>query len=243
MVDSNLKTPIPISAQVLRLVGIILILSFFFDFIITLAIGAQFDNLQWQLNFVNQLVDRGMTPLIGFALLYAGFWIQINANNIPASAALQRAAWQDWRFWAFVFSSLLGLFFLLAIVFNINVTGRIVAQLEKQVNDQANQQLNRIEQENRQYKAWVANNQVEQILKSNQLPPELQMLLLQAQKTPQVLDQVANQKREQVANAQKQAIGQAQGESLLSQVRIGLRSFLMAIGFITIGWSGLRDSR
>jgi hypothetical protein len=243
MADSTFKPLIPISAQVLRLVGIILILSFFLDFIVTLAIVPQFDNLQWRLNFANAFIDRGLTPLIGFALLYAGFWIQLNTHGISAEASMERAAWQDWRFWAFVFSSVLGLLFLLVIVFYFNVTGQIVDQLEKQVNDQVTQQLNRLEQESRQYKAWVANGQVEQILKSNQLPTDLQMLLRQAQQTPQVLDQVANSKKQQVLAAQAQTLGQARGDIWQNRIRMGIRSFLASIGFITIGWSGLRDSR
>jgi hypothetical protein len=70
-----------------------------------------------------------------------------------------------------------------------------------------------------------------------------QQLLRQAQQNPLVLDQEANKAREQIRAGQAQAINQAQGEALLGRSRIGIRSFLLAIGFISIGWTGLRDSR
>jgi hypothetical protein len=243
MEDLKLTPPAPASSQILRLVGIILILSFLLDLLVSLVIAPQYENVQWQLNIVAQSIDRGIAPLIGFALIYAGFWIQTAANGISRAAVSQRAAWQDWRFWAFVFSSLLGLLFLLGIIFHVHVTGRLVDQAVKQLNDQATQQEAQMVQEINQLKTLAANPQLEQILKSNQIPPQQQMLLRQAQQNPQALDQLFTQKRQQMETQKKQAMDQAQSQVLSERVRMGIRSFLMAIGFITIGWSGLRDSR
>jgi len=69
------KRPIPLAAQFLKLVGVLLILSFFGDWIV-LLISPQFQNVQWQINLLTQFIDRGVTPLIGFVFIYVGFWIQ-----------------------------------------------------------------------------------------------------------------------------------------------------------------------
>jgi hypothetical protein len=244
----NLKAPPPLAARILKLVGLLLVLSFVIDFLVLLVIAPQFENLQWQLNFVNQVVDRGIIPLIGFALLYAGYWIETiavgasGASGAPGSQA-EKSPWQDWRFWAFVFASLLGLLFLIAIPFHLNVTEQLANQAIDQVNQQAAQAEVRIEQEQRQLKAIVNSGQLDQLLKSNQVPEQQKVVLRQAQQDPQALDRQAAQLRDQVRNGQTQALNQSRNEALLSRIRVASRALLLMVGFAMIGWNGLRESR
>jgi hypothetical protein len=241
MKDTDLKPPAPVAAQVLKLVSILLILSFFVDLGVLMT-APQFDNLQWQLNLINQLIDRGVTPLIGFALLYAGFWIH---NAAVGGVALpgQNPPWKDWRFWAFVLSSLLGLLFLIVVPLQFSVTGQLADQANEQVNQQAAQAEARIEQEQQQLKAIADSGRLADILKSGQVPPQQQAILQQLQQDPKALDKQAGQARDQVRKSQNQTLAQTQRDAMTSRLRGGLRSFLLAIGFITIGWSGLRESR
>jgi hypothetical protein len=147
------------------------------------------------------------------------------------------------RFWAFVVSSLLGLLFLLVIPLLVSSTGQISKQAIAQIQQQGTQAEVRIGQEKAQLQQIAASGQIDQLLKSNQLNQEQVALLQQLQQDPQALEKKAGQLREQVRASQDQAIKQAQTETLLTRLRSGLRSLLLAIGFITIGWSGIRETQ
>jgi hypothetical protein len=242
MNDMNRKFPPPLAAQILKVVSVLLILTFFVDLGVLLT-SPQFNNPQWQLNLMNQLIDRGVTPMIGFGLLYAGSWIESSAAGKPVAPPAQTAPWVDWRFWAFVVSSILGLLFLLLVPLQFNVTGQLSEQASEQINQQATQAEQRIEQEQSQLKAIADSGRLPDILKSGQLPPQQQAILQQMQQNPQSVQKQVQQARDQVATSKSQALDQTRREAMMSRLRGGLRSFLLAIGFVTIGWSGLRESR
>ncbi|MDS3861569.1 HpsJ family protein [Thermosynechococcaceae cyanobacterium BACA0444] len=235
------QRPVPLAAQFLKLVGILLILSFFGDWIV-LLIAPQFQNVQWQINLLTQFVDRGVTPLIAFVLIYVGFWIQGVAGAKPETEA-GAPAWKDWRFWVFVVSSLLGLLFLLTIPLLVATTGQLTDQALTQLKQQAAQSEINIDREEKQLKALASSGQIPEILKNDQLPAEQRALLQQLQQDPQAIEKQYGQVREQIRSKQKEASDQIQTEALVNRIRYGLRAFLLAIGFITIGWSGLRESR
>lgn len=236
-----MERPSPLGAQVLKLVGTILILSFFVDFL-ALAISPQLSNQQWQLNLITQLIERGVTPLVGFGLIYAGFWIQNTAYNPASPTQGDKPAWQDGRFWSFVMASLLGLLFLLLIPFHFATTGQLTQQALEKINQQGTQAEIQIEQQQQQLKSVVDSGQLDQLLKNNQLPPEQLAILQQLKQDPKALENQAEQARNQVRTSQNQAISQANKEAFTTRLRAELRSLLLAIGFVTIGWSGLRES-
>ena len=66
-----------VAARTLKVVGIILILSALLDCIVLSLPGETSDmiNRGWQLAAATQIVDRGIIPLIGIALLLTGFWV------------------------------------------------------------------------------------------------------------------------------------------------------------------------
>lgn len=229
----------PIATQVLKLVGILLILSFIVDFLVLL--GAAQAEPQWQLNMMNQAVDRGVIPLIGFALIYTGFWIESRSTTV--AIAINRAPWQDSRFWAFVFASLLGLLFILLIPFHFSTVGQLTQAGAENINQQAAQAEIQLEQQQKQLQAIVDSGQLEQVLKSNQVPPDLLPLLQEAQKDPQAIEKRAAKRRGEIQQGQTQAVKQAEKEAQTVRLRVELRSLLLAIGFVSIGWNGLRDSR
>src|SRR4028119_1693995 len=87
----------PFTALTLKVVGIILIVSSVVNYIVmTIPFNPQ--DRQWQVSFTNQLVDRGILPMVGIAFLVAGSWI----GNIAAVSETNRKIWQDLRFWAFL---------------------------------------------------------------------------------------------------------------------------------------------
>ncbi|MFN4195988.1 MAG: HpsJ family protein [Thermosynechococcus sp.] len=239
--SKSTQRPVPLAAQFLKLVGIILLLTFLVEWSV-LFITPQFNNSQWQLTVVNQFIERGATPLIGFVFIYTGFWIQAVSGSAtqpePGEPALK-----DWRFWVFVLSSLLGLLCLLGIPLYLSITGQITEQAVNQINQEAAQAEIRVEQEQQQIKQLASSGQLQQLLKSNQLPPDQRAILEQLQKDPQALDKQAGQARERIRSQQQEAVKRAQQEAFVNRLRVGIRSFLLAVGFITIGWSGLREHR
>lgn len=131
---------------------------------------------------------------------------------------------------------------LLGIPLYLSITGQIMEQAVNQINQEAAQAEIRVEQEQQQIKQLASSGQLEQLLKSNQLPDQ-RAILEQLQKDPQALDKQAGQARERIRNQQQEAVNRAQQEAFVNRLRVGIRSFLLAVGFITIGWSGLREHR
>jgi len=261
----------PIVAQILKLVGGILILSFLLDFII-LAFPAQPRDGLWQISFATAMVDRGITPMIGLALLLIGYWLHDKNDNALTKPPL----WLSLKFWVLLFSSLLGLLFLLVIPFHINnvtqESNRAVerinldstqaeAQLQAQL-DQLQSQLGneqnraQLEEQKNQFKdqvtALLQNEQLyQQAIKSDRTPAAQKKLLQEFKANPQALEKYLAQQTDPVAlgkerleelqQQKQQAQSQARLEAVQSSLRMAIRSLLIAIGFIAIGWMGLRN--
>ncbi|KJH70742.1 hypothetical protein UH38_16875 [Aliterella atlantica CENA595] len=261
----------PFVAQLLKLIGGILILSFLLDFII-LAFPAQPRDGLWQIGFATAMVDRGITPMIGLALLLIGYWLYDRSDNALTKPPL----WLSLKFWALLLSSLLGLLFLLVIPFHINnvnqESARAVERIERdstqaeaqlqsqldQLQAQLGDEKNRAQLENQknQFKAQVTallqNEQLyQQAIKSDRTPPEQKKLLQEFKANPQALEKYLAQQSDPVTlgkerldelQQQKQkAQSQARLEALQSSIRMAIRGLLIAIGYIAIGWTGLRN--
>lgn len=91
------------ASRTLKVVGIILILSFFVDFLI-LSFPFQPTNKPWLIDWETALVDRGIVPMIGLGMLFAAYWVDSTDETNPPTI--------DLRFPALIISSLLGLMFL-----------------------------------------------------------------------------------------------------------------------------------
>lgn len=65
----------PLAVRTLKVVGVILILSFLLDFVILSFPSGPRDS-QWQVGFATALIDRGIIPLVGLALIFTGYWIE-----------------------------------------------------------------------------------------------------------------------------------------------------------------------
>lgn len=261
----------PIVAQILKLVGGILILSFLLDFII-LAFPAQPRDGLWQIGFATAMVDRGITPMIGLALLLIGYWLHDKSDNALTKPPL----WLSLKFWALLLSSLLGLLFLLVIPFHINnvtqESDRAVerinldstqaeAQLQSQL-DQLQSQLGneqnraQLEEQKNQFKAQVTallqNEQLyQQAIASDRTPAAQKKLLQEFKANPQALEKylaaqtdpiaLGKERLEELQQQKQKAQSQAKQEAVQASLRMAIRSLLIAIGFIAIGWMGLRN--
>ncbi|MBF1991137.1 hormogonium polysaccharide biosynthesis protein HpsJ [Fischerella thermalis] len=254
------------AARTLKVVGIILILSFLLDFVI-LLFPFQPTNRLWQIDLATALVDRGIVPLVGLAMLFAGYWADITEDG--------RSSGIDLRFPALVLSSILGLMFLLIFPLHLNNVRQASVQQVEQINKQADQAETQLDNQLSQVQAQLSNDQVKtelekqkvqvkaqlteilkdeqkykQALESPNVPPPVKEVLKKAKQNPQELDkfiaqqsdpqQVANQRRNQIRQSKEEAEKQAKQRAWKSGMRIGMSSLLLSIGYIIIGWTGLR---
>jgi hypothetical protein len=250
----------PFTALALKAVGLIMIVSSLVDYIF-LAIPFNAGQRAWQLVYVGQLVDRGILPMVGIAFLLLGYWVE---SSMGTSSSERRSIAQDLRFWALLLSSLLGLIFLLLVPLHINnVVQQSNAEL-KQLNDRVTQAQAQTEGQAQQIAALVKDPQglaqikqrltkINQALESGQVPAPQQVQVKAEQQLLQAITQDPNkainnlnkeveQAKARIASEKQIVENQTKTGAFKSAVRTGLSSLLLAIGYIIIGWSGLRSS-
>ncbi|MEA5504222.1 HpsJ family protein [Halotia wernerae UHCC 0503] len=256
------------AALTLKVVGIILILSFLLDFLI-LLLPFQPTDRAWQINLATALVDRGIVPLVGLGMLFIGYWMN------EATSDSDRPQPVDLRFPALILSSILGLIFLLIFPLHLNNVRQASAQTVNQINQDAEQAENQLKNQLSQFQAQLNNDQgkaqleqlrnqarsqfsellkddqkYQQALNNPQIPQAQKELLKKFKANPQELDKfiaqqtdpqgLANQRLSQIRQRKEEAEKQAKDNAWKSGLRIGISSLLLSIGYIIIGWTGLR---
>ena len=204
MKASNSRQFSSVAAQTLKVVGIILILSALLDCIVLSLPGETSDlfNRAWQLAAATQIVDRGIIPLMGIALLMTGFWV----DSSSGVSIERRKVWLDLRFWALLISSLLGLLYLSLVPVHLNNTrlelqnalaqvdreaGQAEGQLEAQItSDQFKAQVEQLKSQRRTQIAALLQDdaKLQQALQSSEVPQELKTVLRNSKNDPKALD-------------------------------------------------------
>jgi hypothetical protein len=69
------------TSLVLKLSGVIFIVSALFDFI-SFAIPLQWQDVQWQIRFVTAIVDRGIVPMLGMMLILVGLLARFDHGGL-----------------------------------------------------------------------------------------------------------------------------------------------------------------
>ncbi|MEL6163420.1 MAG: HpsJ family protein [Cyanobacteria bacterium J06641_2] len=255
------------TSRTMKVVGIILILSFLVDILI-LSFPPQPTNTAWQTGLATAFVDRGIVPLVGLGMLFAGHWVDSFDDSSPSGI--------DLRFPALILSSILGLIFLLIFPVHLNnvrqISERDVAQVtaraeqaESQVQGQLQQvqaRLNtdqakaQIEEQKKKIKAQFSellkdDTRYNEALKNNRIPQQQKELLKKFKADPKALDafiaeqsdptQLANQRLTQIRQDKQAAVKRAKDSAWKSGLRVGMSSLLLSIGYIIIGWTGLRS--
>ena len=261
----------PFITQTLKLVGVVLILSFLLDFVI-LAFPAGERDALWQIGFITATVDRGITPVIGLAFLMVGYWFERSNND----TLTQPPSWLSLKFWALLLSSLLGLLFLVMIPLHINNVNTESARAVERINENSSQEEAKLQNEISQAQAQLGDpnvrtklesdknkfktqvtallqneQQFNQAINSDRTPENEKKLLRQFKANPNALEDFLAQQSDPVAlgskrlaqlQTQKQKlVNQAKQEALQSSIRMTVRSLLISIAYIFIGWMGLRS--
>jgi hypothetical protein len=265
MKASNSRQFSSVAAQTLKVVGIILILSALLDCIVLSLPGEASDllNRAWQLAAATQIVDRGIIPLMGIALLMTGFWV----DSSSGVSIERRKVWLDLRFWALLISSLLGLVYLSLVPVHLNNTrlelqdalaqvareaGQAEGQLEAQItSDQFKAQIEQLKNQRRTQIAALLQDEgkLQQALQSSDVPQELKTVLRNSKNDPKALDnfleqqaqELPTQARNEIRTRKQQKEKELRTRSRNSSLQTGISSLLLAIGYITVGWTGLRS--
>ncbi|MEM7717259.1 MAG: HpsJ family protein [Cyanobacteria bacterium P01_A01_bin.68] len=255
------------TSRTMKVVGIILILSFLVDILI-LSFPPQPTNTAWQTGLATAFVDRGIVPMVGLGMLFAGHWVDSFDDSSPSGI--------DLRFPALILSSILGLVFLLIFPVHLNnvrqISERDVAQVtaraeqaESQVQGQLQQvqaRLNtdeakaQIEEQKKKIRAQFSellkdDTRYNEALKNTRIPQQQKDLLKKFKEDPKALDafiaeqsdptQLANQRLSQIRQDKQAAVKRAKDSAWKSGLRVGMSSLLLSIGYIIIGWTGLRS--
>jgi flagellar biosynthesis chaperone FliJ len=233
------------SSLALKVVGVILIVSSLLDYIV-LAIPFQITDKDWQLNLASSIVDRGIIPMVGIALLIAGYWIGESLGNGDRGVSVT-----DLRFWSFLFACVLGLMFLLFIPLHLGnlrykmrqATEQIeqgLTQAEQQIQTQFDQINQLLTDDSRiaQLDAAIASGEVtgERLVQLQTIRSQIDQL----QDNPAALEEQLDAANTQLQERRQEAEQRAKTNAFKSGIRTGVSSLLLAIGYSVIGAMGFR---
>lgn len=251
-----------LAAWSVKLIGAILIVSSLVDYLI-LLIPPDLLNRGWQLSVTSQLVDRGIVPMVGMGLVLIGFWMD-SVTSGGSQKPIKPLA--DLRFWIALVASILGLVYLLLFPLHLNNTRLARAEALDQIQQQASQaetqletQLgsNQFQQQVEQRKSLLRNQfssviqddqQFNELLARDDLPQQVKEILEESRTNPQALDRFLEQQADnlptqlltQIRERRQQLEQEAKTRSLKSSLQTGISSLLLAIGYMGVGWTGLK---
>jgi hypothetical protein len=230
----------------LKTVGVILVISSIVDYVI-LAIPFSPLDPAWLSGFINQIVDRGIIPMVGIAFLVTGYWIGENASGERGG----KISLMDLRFWSFLFASVLGLMFLLFIPLHISTLGRAKAQAMRNIDQSATAAEQQLEAQFEQVSQLLQDDgrqaEIQQAIDSGQIEgPQLENLrniqeqIQTLKQDPAALENQVNEAKTELETRRKEAENRANLTAFKSGFRIGLSSLLLSVGYLLIGWTGFR---
>ncbi|MEO0408893.1 MAG: HpsJ family protein [Cyanobacteria bacterium P01_A01_bin.135] len=249
MKDLSSRQLSPLIAIALTVVGIVMALAAFIDMLVLPMPYAPQDR-EWLLGFTTQIVDRGIIPLLGLALFLAGFWVK------SLTASVKRL----WPTIAVILSCVLSAFYLLLIVLHIsNVaavqsnqleaiaerTAQAEQEIETQIDTQIGQRrtlitqlLDNPELRDQAVSRGLISQEDAAVLEEFEDDPEQLETYLQGLES-QAADVRSGQQSE-ISDQRETRIDEIKSDALKSNLRIGLSSVLLTIGYGVLGWSGLR---
>ncbi len=256
------------AALTLKVAGIILVLSFLLDFLI-LLLPFQATDRTWQINLATALVDRGIVPLVGIGMLFVGYWIDsVGDSDRPKAIDIRFPVLILSSILGLIFLLIFPLHLnnvRQASAQNVEQIRQDASQAETQLQGQLSQfqaQINNEEgkaqleqlrnQARNQFTELLKNEETyQQALNNPQLPAAQKELLKKFKENPAELDTfiaqqtdpqaLATQRVTQIRQRKEEAEKQARDNAWKSGIRIGISSLLLSIGYIIIGWTGLRS--
>lgn len=246
------NAPSPIAALALKLVGGITILAALVDFLV-LLVPPDLLNRAWQINAATQLVDRGIVPLVGIALLFTGFWIDSYAAGKRSSGNLI----MDARFWTCILACILGILFAVLTPLHMNnvrlQSKEALTQVSTEADEAATQLEQRLDAEVTQQRDRISSllsnpDQIEQLVASGNVTAEQAEQIRQFEGNPGSLDeflqgqasQLRTRLETEIGSRREEANKRVRSEATKASIRISLSSILLAVGYLVIGFSGIK---
>ncbi|NET59872.1 MAG: hypothetical protein F6K47_28105 [Symploca sp. SIO2E6] len=256
----------PFTVLALKFVGVIMIVSSLLDYI-SLAIPPKLEDdafREWQWVTTTQVVNQGIVPLVGIALLVVAYWI---ANSIGTASREKKSSLGQLSFWAFLLSFLLGLVFLGLVLLHTSNTLHRAAQANEQITEQATAAESRIEQQSQQIDTVIQQlkdpekrtqteqelQQLEEAIKNNQIPanqlPQAQAqvqiiknLLEGSKENPDAIpEKIKEENLNKIRSEQLDAKGKITNQIWKPGIKTIINSLLLVIGYLAIGWMGLQS--
>ncbi|MGB3613082.1 MAG: HpsJ family protein, partial [Elainellaceae cyanobacterium] len=240
MKDLSSRQLSPLIATTFKVVGIVMALAAFIDMLV-LPMPYLFQDREWLLGFTTQVVDRGIIPLLGFALFLAGFWVRSltsNTNRLLPTITV-------------ILSCILSAFYLLLIVLHVsNVssvqsnqleaiadrTAQAEQELETQIDTQLGQRRTLISQllespELRDQAVARGLISAEDAAVLNQFEDDPQQLETYLQGLESQAEGVRSEQQTEIDDQRETRISEIKSDAVKSNLRIGLSSLLLAIGY------------
>lgn len=243
----------------LKTVGVILVASSLLDFV-SLAIPFNPLDAQWQRVFTSQIVDRGIVPMVGMAIILVAYWIESTLGS-------SRQSGFDLKFPAFVLSIFFGLLFLILVPLHLNnlrlASSDVLTQLEQQISQAKMQLANEYQQLNQIVKnpqslsqldarikeldTAIAQKQIQgekltsqQIKGLSDTKTQLESFS-QLAKNPQAFEQRIKELQTQLKQEKSANESRTKTEVLKQGIRTSLNSLMLAVGYLMMGWIGLKS--
>jgi ABC-type multidrug transport system fused ATPase/permease subunit len=255
------------TSRTLKVAGVILMLSFLLDFVI-LLFPFQPTDKTWQIGLANALVDRGIVPMVGLGLLFSGYWVDATNDGGPSTGFdLRLPSLILASVLGLIFLLIFPLH--LSNIHKVSAQDvekitKEASDKEVAIDNDLNNKLAilstdqgkaALEQKKTEFRTQINNllkdeQQYKQALESPQISPVQKEIFKKIKANPQEIDklieqqtdfkaQAAEQKR-QIRELKESLEKQARDAAWKSGLRVGISSLLLSIGYIIIGWTGLR---
>ena len=225
---------------VLGLIGILLILTYVLFVgigLIEANVNDRFGDLSWQQTFLTDLAQRGITPLLGLSFILVSNILAYGFSPEPNQGSLVK----DGRFWMFVVSSLLGLFYLIMIFLYFNTTGQLLSNASTQ-REQGLTQIEQIVQGRLgEFKTIKDSGEIDKLLANEQLPAPQKEVLTRYKEDPAGVEKQMNEEAGKERAKLEGEFKEFKTTLTLARSQTGLRSAILALSYSVLGWVGLRN--
>ncbi len=242
----------PVIATAFKVVGIIMVLAALID-VAVLPMPYLLDSQEWWLGFTTQVVDRGIIPLLGLTLFLAGFWIESLTG--PTSRLLPKMT--------VILSCILSAIYLLLIVLHIGKvaavqsdqleavaerTAQAEQQLDTEIETQIGQRRTLISQllENESLRGQAVSRGLisaddAAVLDEFEDDPEQLETYLQGLESQ--AEALRSDEQSKITEGREERVKEIKSDALKSNLRIGVSSLLLSLGYGALGWTGLKGFR
>ena len=246
------------TALSLKVLGGVLILSALVDYLLAAIPFMPLEDA-WQIGLTAQLVDRGLTPMIGIVVLLLSLWME---NRVDQKITL-RPAFKSLSFLSLVLSLVLGGIFFLLIPLHLDNLQGVRDEAISRIEEQTRVQEEQVNAQFAELQALAQNPEAKQQLEqqiqaineaiaAGQVPPE-QLAAVEVQRqellnyqqfvnNPETLTARLEELQGEVEQQRNEQQQQAENQVLREAFQVGLRSLLLGLGYIALGWLGVQTA-